>query len=200
MNYYALLISLLMLQTAQGNNNATDPNIYVVNVNDNSQKIFIEKKQSKMTCEKCCGEKLVACYFSLIVADQRKVFGQLPANKRREMLRNFTLPDYENFLKAYNDEEEWKELLKALTEDEQEYWPQTVTEQLELLENLKSKVDKVSDVFNIGGDILLSTLNPVFILLPVYKAYHIIRYNENPLKKNLADREFKLYMEATFEL
>lgn len=204
MNYIFIIIFLISLTTYpvdpahDKNNQESQINNFYTIVNDNSQKTFVEKKQSKVPCESCSGNKLVECYFALLTADQRKALAQLPAHKRKELLQNFNVQHYEKFLATFS-EQEWQELWENLTETEQDYWPSSIEEQIESLELMKQKADVASDVLGFGGDIVLSAANPVFVLIPIYKIYHIIRYDENPLKASCMKAAFKEYMEGQFE-
>ena len=197
------LTLVLFHQPIKSNEGISDspqqPNNYYTILNDNSQKTFIEKKPSKIPCGNACGEKLVECIFSLPIAEQREIFALLPASKRREYLRKLDMANYEKFLKSYS-EEEWKNLLIELTDYERSHWPKTVKEQTVAMEKIKVNAEKARDYLGLGCGLALDLINPLFMTLHLYEAYHVIKYDVHPITKNFRDVEFKQYMEAVFEI
>lgn len=171
------------------------PHIYYI---DNSQNLT--QKASESQCVDASGIKLVNCIFSHNPASQCEAFSKLPVFKKREFLRELDIIHYLKFLAAYN-EKEWKNLFDGLSDYEKSHWPKTVKEQIEAIAGIKLQAEKTSDAISFGGKFVLDMINPALFLGALsYEIYHIIRYDEHPVKANFLKAKFKNYMQTTFEI
>lgn len=192
-----LIVSFTIMSLWAESNNTINNNYYKV-VNDNSQKIIQKEEKKECLCENQSGKKLVSCTFELNHSEMLDFFMRLPINKKREFLKNLSLPEYEHFIASYQ-EDEWHQLHESLADYEKQLWPSTVKEQTDAINHIKETAKTHGRVVGYSTD-AITLLNPFLAGVAIFNNTYAYIKGEHPAVESTTLYAFIKYMESIFEL
>lgn len=94
------------------------------------QVIEVLNKPDACKCLQHADEELIACMDYASKEEARTTFSKMSYQARVDYLTQMNLLEYKRFLDIFENENQWKETLAKLPDEEQMWLPQTVLEQL----------------------------------------------------------------------
>lgn len=167
-------------------------------ISDNDQtRIFVEQEPN-IPNQPCSNKDLKQCIFAHMSSDQRKIFSQLPPEKRKEFFAQLTLDDYDKFLDAYS-QQEWNQLLYALSLEEKNYYPQTVEEQKKSIQTIKDDAQTVRNIC-FTANLVADAVFPPAMIIHVVELGYVMVYNIHPIVQEEQKKQFKEYVKEKFNV